>query len=150
MITFPQKKLKLMTRKNLIISFLLIISCQTHGQQIGLTFQNAEKQGISIQDLDSIYASALHSDISLAVFKTESDQEAMQQSYIKLLKDLGRFLSENKFNWENPTRCFNRIYFNSDGSIDYFLFNFLGTSEDKPSENIEKEFEKDKVKVTIR
>jgi hypothetical protein len=131
-----------MNKVSFIITVLLTISFQTFGQQLGLTFQNAEKQGISIKYLDSLYTSALHTDTSLAVFKTETEQKAMQQAYIKLLQDWGNFLSENNFKWEKPTRCFNRIYFNVDGTIDYFLFNFLGKPEDKPAENIEKEFQR--------
>ena len=131
-----------MIKANFIITVLLIVSFQSFGQHLGLTFQNAEKQGISIKHLDSIYISAVHTDTSLAVFKTEIEQEAMQQAYIKLLQDFGKFLSENNFKWEKPTRCFNRIYFSADGTIDYFLFNFLGKPEDKPAENIEKEFQK--------
>lgn len=131
-----------MIKVNFIITVLLTISFQTFGQHLGLTFQNAEKQGISIKHLDSVYTSAVHTDTTLAVFKTESEQEAMQKAYIKLLQDFGKFLSENNFKWEKPTRCFNRIYFNADGTVDYFLFNFLGKPEDKPSENIEKEFQR--------
>lgn len=131
-----------MIKVNFIITVLLTISFQTFGQHLGLTFQNAEKQGISIKHLDSVYTSAVHTDTTLAVFKTESEQEAMQKAYIKLLQDFGKFLSENNFKWDKPTRCFNRIYFNADGTIDYFLFNFLGKPEDKPSENIEKEFQR--------
>jgi hypothetical protein len=131
-----------MTKTNLMITILLTTCLQTFGQHLGLTFQNAEKQGISIQHLDSIYTSAVHSDTSLAVFKTEKEHEALQQAYFKLLQDLGEFLSKNNFKWEKPTRCFNRIYFNSDGTIDYFLFNFLGKTEDKPTENSEKEFQR--------
>jgi hypothetical protein len=131
-----------MIKTNFIITVLLTISFQTFGQHLGLTFQDAEKQGISIKHLDSVYTSALHTDTSLAVFKTENEQEAMQQAYVKLLQDFGKFLSENNLKWEKPTRCFNRIYFNTDGTIDYFLFNFLGKPEDKPAENIEKEFKR--------
>jgi hypothetical protein len=32
-----------------------------------------------------------------------------------------------------PTKCFNRIYFNPEGKIDYFLFNFLFTGGEKPT-----------------
>ena len=131
-----------MTKKNFIITVLLTICLQTFGQHLGLTFQNAEKQGISIKHLDSLYKSAVHADTSLAVFKTEKEQDALQQAYVKLLQDFGKFLLENNFKWEKPTRCFNRIYFNSDGTIDYFLFNFLGKTEDKPAEIIEKEFQR--------
>ncbi|MBI3501608.1 MAG: hypothetical protein HY063_07425 [Bacteroidetes bacterium] len=67
----------------------------------------------------------------------------MQKEYIQLLQGFGKFLSTNNFTWDKPTRCFNRIYFNSDGTIDYFLFNFLGkTAEDKPSEEKQKEFQR--------
>jgi hypothetical protein len=130
-----------MTKKLIFISaFLLTTSLQVVGQHLGLTIQEAEKQGISVKYLDSIYKSAVHSDTSLAVFKSEAEQEALQQAYSKLLQDFGEFLSKNNFNWEKPTRCFNKIYFNSAGTIDYFLFNFLGKTKDKPSENIEKNF----------
>jgi len=84
----------------------------------------------------------VHSDTSLAIFKTETEQDVLLQAYIKLLQDFGQFLSNNNFKWEKPTRCFNRIYFSSNGTTDYFLFNFLGKIEDKPTENIEKEFQR--------
>lgn len=132
----------IMTKTKFIILFLLTTCLQTFGQHLGLTFQSAEKQGISIKHLDSLYTSAVHTDTSLAVFKTEKEQDALQQAYIKLLQDFGKFLYENNFEWEKPTRCFNRIYINSDGTIDYFLFNFLGKTEDKPSKNIEMEFQR--------
>lgn len=129
-----------MAKTNFIITVLLTTCLQTFGQHLGLTFQNAEKQGISIKHLDSIYASAVNSDTSLAVFKTEKEEEILQQAYIKLLQDFGKFLYKNNFKWAKPTRCFNRIYFSADGTIDYFLFNFLGKPKDKPADNIEKEF----------
>lgn len=50
----------------------------------------------------------------------------MHQEYVNLIFGLNAFLSENNFEWEKPTRCFNRIYFSSDGTIDYFLYNFTG------------------------
>jgi hypothetical protein len=131
-----------MTKVTFIVAVLLINCLQSFGQSVGLTFQQAEKQGISINQLDSIYANAVHSDTSLAVFKTEKEQEDSHQAYIKLLQDFGKFLSEHNFKWEKPTRCFNRIYFDSDGTIDYFLFNFLGKTEDKPDVNTEMEFQR--------
>lgn len=129
--------------KTFFITFIVLTSSlQCLAQHLGMTFQEAEKKGLSYQHLDSIYTSAVHSDTSLAVFKSEKEQEALQQAYYKLLQDFGNFLSKNNFNWEKPTRCFNRIYFNADGTIDYFLYNFLGNPEDKPANEIEKEFEK--------
>lgn len=135
-------KKRILTKSNFILFFFFLNSWQTLGQRLGLTFQEAEKQGIPILHLDSVYKSAIHSDTSLAVFKTETEQNSMQKAYIQLLQDFGRFLSSNNFKWERPTRCFNRIYFNSDGTTDYFLFNFLGDTSYKPSEKNEKEFKR--------
>lgn len=117
-----------------------MVCSHTWGQHLGLTFQQAEKQGISIKHLDSMYMSAVHSDSSLAVFKTATEQEALQKAYTKLLQDFNKFLLQKDFKWEKPTKCFNRIYFTPEGTIDYFLFNFLGKPENKPSEKVEAEF----------
>lgn len=120
---------------------ILFCVCSTSfGQNKGMTFQEAEIMGTPVSHLDSIYKSALHSDSSLAVFKTEKEQQAMMDAYVKLLQDLGKYLSDNNFEWEKPTRCYNRIYFNTDGTIDYFLFNFLGKNEEVPSEENQKVF----------
>jgi hypothetical protein len=131
-----------MTKVNFIIVAFLTCFFHTFAQHQALTFKNAGMQGISITYLDSIYKSAVHSDTSLAVFKTKTQQKLLQDAYIKLLQDFGKFLSENNFKWEKPTKCFNRIYFNADGTIDYFLFNFLGKPEDKPNDLTEKEFQR--------
>lgn len=125
-----------------IIMLMMAISLPAIAQHLGITFQKAEKQGIAYKYLDSIYKSAVHTDTSLAVFKTEKEQEALQQAYIKLLNDFGVFLTTNEFFWDKPTYCFNRIYFNKDGSIDYFLFNFLGKGGDLPSTEKQKEFQR--------
>ena len=48
-----------------------------------------------------------------------------------------------QFKWEQPTRSFNRIYFNADGTIDYFLYNFQTTNvktEDQLSQEKQNEF----------
>ena len=130
-----------MKKASLIFAILLTSWFQTYGQGLGLTFQEAHIQGITIKHLDSLYKSALHSDSSLAVFKTQKEQEAMTQAYVEMLQDFGKFLNKNNFSWDKPTKCFNRIYFNSDGTIDYFLFNFLGNKEEKPSKEKEIEFQ---------
>ncbi len=134
-------------KKNLInrfnLALIMLISFHlSYGQHIALTFQDTEKQGISIKHLDSIYKNAVNSDTALAIFKTDTEQEKLQQSYTKLLKDLGSYLSKNNFKWEKKTPCFNKVYFNNDGSIDYFLYIFRGNTEDNPSESKQKEFQR--------
>ncbi|MGV3631649.1 MAG: hypothetical protein ACO1O6_10590 [Bacteroidota bacterium] len=125
-----------------IVSLFLALFSSCFGQHLGLSFQEAEKQGISVKKLDSLYRSALHADTLQAVFRTEQEQELMQQAYIRLLQDFGKFLSSGGFRWDKPTRCFNRIYFHADGTIDYFLFNFTGSETDKPSAEKQQEFQR--------
>ncbi|MBC8111363.1 MAG: hypothetical protein H7Y04_09920 [Verrucomicrobia bacterium] len=131
-----------MKNLTLISIIILTFSLSSFGQHLGLTFQEAERKGISITNLDTLYKSSLHTDITKAVFKTQKEQESLQQAYIKLLKDFGKFLHVNNFRWKKQTKCFNRIYFSADGSIDYFLFNFLGKNEEKPSVDKQKEFQR--------
>ncbi len=102
--------------------FLLVWAVACHGQKLATTFQRAEQQGISISRLDDQYMAAVHSDPSKAAF-AEREQEVVN-AYRSLLTDLNLFLLRNNFGWAVDTRCFNRIYFNANGTIDYFLFQF--------------------------
>jgi hypothetical protein len=127
-----------MTKKFYLPLILLIAVQLSYGQHIALTFQDAEKQGISMKHLESIYKNALHVDSSQAVFKTEKQQTEMQSAYTKLLQDYGKFLLDHNFNWEKQTRGFNRIYFNKDGTIDYFLY-YFPTNNLKPEDQLSAE-----------
>jgi hypothetical protein len=136
-------KLKInLTMKFYLVLIMLITVHLSYGQPIALPFQSAEKHGISMQHLDSIYKNAVNSDTSHAIFKTDTEQEKLQQSYSKLLKDLGNYLSKNNFKWEKKTQSFNKVYFNNDGTIDYFLFIFRGNAESNPSEAQQREFQR--------
>lgn len=129
-----------MISKKIFPAIILLILClPTFSQHRAITIQDAEKQGISISHLDSIYKSAVHVDTLQSVFKTDTEQQAMYEAYVKLLQDFGKFLTTNNFKWEKPTKGFNRIYFNSDGTIDYFIYNF-STSEDQFSQQKQNEF----------
>jgi hypothetical protein len=108
--------------KNLIIALIpIFISNFSYGQK-SLTFDEAKQQGLSMSHLDSIYASGIHSDTTLAVFNNNEDEYI--SSYRQLLQDLGQYLKINNFLWENQTKGFNRIYFDKTGKIDYFLYLF--------------------------
>ena len=127
--------------KNFVFLLLLTVaSWPIFAQPIAITFQAASSQGIIVKELDSLYLSAVHVDSSLAVFKSDVDQEKMHTEYVKLLQAFGVFLRENNFNWTQKTACFNRIYFNKYGGIDYFVYNFRGKPEEKPTPEQEKEF----------
>jgi hypothetical protein len=103
----------------LLVTFL---SHSLFAQKIATQFQEAEKQGISIKELDNLYPSALHSDSAKAVFRGK--EKEFYESYVSLLRDLSSYLKKHSYTWGKTTRCFNRIYINKDGSVGYFLFNF--------------------------
>lgn len=118
------------------IGFLL---ANTVSAQRIIKFEDAEKFGIGNKRLDSIYKSAIHADANLAVFKTAAEQQNLRLAYNKFIQNLGNFLKENNFKWDNPTRCFNRIYMNADGTVEYFLYHF--TANNVPDQQ-EKQFNK--------
>ncbi len=92
------------------------------GQGVALRFEEAATHNISIQQLDSLYLSALSEDSAKSVFSGREDE--FYKGYVSLLRDLNHYLRWNKFMWTKPVKCFNRIYFSTEGKIDYFLFNF--------------------------
>ncbi len=108
--------------KALLFSLLFILNTYATQAQKAMTFGEAETSGTSIRTLDSLYQSALHSDSTKAVFGNRQDE--FTNSYTRLLKDLNAYLHGHNYRWEQETRCFNRIYFNKEGRIDYFLYNF--------------------------
>lgn len=125
--------------KKTLLTFILLASISTSFAQVAMTFKNAEAKGKSFRYLDSLYKSAVHKDMNLAVFKSQEERAELQKAYVGLIKDLSTFLQSNNFRWEKPTRCFNRIYFNPNGIIDYFLYNF---SADQIVPEKEKEFDR--------
>lgn len=117
-------------------TFLIVVfSTHLSAQDKAMTFNEAKTMGNPVEKLDKVYKGALHTETIPGVFKTEAEQEQLIAAYTKLLQDFATYLKENKFKWERPTRCFNRIYINKNGAIDYFIYNF-SVNKDKPEENI--------------
>lgn len=104
-------------------------------QHKAMTFNEAKLQGNAPEKLDTLYKGAIHTETIPGVFKTEAEQEQLISAYTKLLQDLAIFLKKNNFAWEGTKRCFNRIYINKNGTIDYFLYNFY-VNKEKPETNL--------------
>ncbi|MCC5920112.1 MAG: hypothetical protein LAT68_11725 [Cyclobacteriaceae bacterium] len=129
--------------KILALIILLASPVLVYGQQGAMTIQEARIAGVEMTYLDSIFISAIHTDTSQALFKTAKEWDMVAKSYRKLLRDLSKHLNKNKYYWEQPTRMYSRAYFNSDGTIAYFLYNFIGkTAEEKPSYEQQEAFKK--------
>ena len=119
-------------RKFIAISTVLSFCYLSYGQK-AMTFNDANEQNIKMSSLDSQYQSGIHADTSLAVFKTNTDEYIA--GYQDLLQDLGQYLKENNFLWDKPTNGFNRIYFDKNGKIDYFLYSFRPNQMTTEQEN---------------
>jgi len=119
---------------------LTFISLSVFSQPIAVSRQEAYTRGIDVKTLDSLYQSAVHIDSTQAVFKPAKLQEKMYQEYVKLLESLGDYLETHKFVWTKPIACFNRIYFDMNGAIDYYIYSFRGKPEDMLSPEQELEF----------
>lgn len=130
--------------KKYLFATCIFLSTYFHffAQGMGLSFDDAEAQGISTNHLDSTYQNAVNVDTTLAVFKTANEQEKLFDAYSQLRLDLAAFLKEHNFFWEKQTRCFNRVYFNKDGKIDYFLYNCTDKDGNKPNEVRQNEFKR--------
>ncbi len=113
--------------------------------QKALSFSEAKDSNVSIEHLDSVYKSAVNVDTALSVFKHRENE--VGESYFEMLQKLGKFLKSHEFVWEKPTKGFNRIYFNKDGSIDYFIYSFrpdqITLEQEKQFEQLLSEFIKD-------
>ncbi|NGP88532.1 hypothetical protein [Fodinibius halophilus] len=106
----------------IIIGFILLCSsyCVT-AQPITDTFTQAKQEGISFTELDSLYPSAAHAHPTKGVFN--KDQASFLKKYRTMMQEFGQFLNENNFQWGNRTSFFQRIYFDKNGSIDYYFVN---------------------------
>jgi hypothetical protein len=109
--------------KKIMLVFLFCFGSKGFAQFVS-SFGAYEAHGNKVAELDSRYKSALHTNSELAVFKTEQEQKAFTEAYQGMLSEFGAFLTKSGFAWEKQTRCFNRIYFNESGKVDYFLFHF--------------------------
>lgn len=103
------------------ILFFAMTSIATTAQPLAITFEKAESLGISVKELDNTYPSAAHFEPAKGVFKERQDE--FLTHYRDLHIALGKYLSENGFDWPETTQLFTRVYFNSSGAIDYFLIN---------------------------
>ncbi|MGL4597343.1 MAG: hypothetical protein ACRCYO_07445 [Bacteroidia bacterium] len=104
---------------------LFVICCllayTAKAQQIS-TFKQAPSKNIVITQLDSVYAPAVGD--SMAVFA--ADEEKLIQAYTTFVQGFGQLLLDSNFVWPpertGEIRGFNRIYFNADGSVAYWVY----------------------------
>ncbi len=103
------------------ILFLLFLIPIANGQATVMTFAQAQENDISIDEIDARYMDALHATPELGLFN-ENPQQFVQQ-FREFHTELANYLNSNGFYWQEPTRIFSRIYFSTEGEIEYFFLN---------------------------
>ena len=121
--------------KSLILLLIGFGSWSAMAQPLATTFDHAQELGYDISKLDSMYLSAVHANPELAVFDDNQDEFII--SYKQLHQDLHYFLQKNDFKWKKQIKLFTRVYFDKDGSVDFFLLNPKKTNlSDKESDRL--------------
>jgi hypothetical protein len=105
----------------LLLSIFCMLSFCAQAQRI-TTFKQAPQKAIFIAQLDSLYPPALGD--SLAIFSV--DEEQFIKAYTVFVQGFGQLLNDSNFVWPvekvGEIRGFNRIYFNTDGSVAYWIY----------------------------
>jgi Na+/phosphate symporter len=107
-----------------LLMVMLLFVKTAFAQHIADSFQNAEAKGYSMQALDKQYPSAIGS--GNVVFKGDNEKHLIT-AYTTMIQDLNSYLNKNDFKWGSKVHIFNRIYFEPDGSISYYLVNLAPT-----------------------
>lgn len=126
-----------MLKLTLILS--IFVSLHAVAQPMAAQFKHASDAGVKKEQLDAAYPAAINnSDPAKSVFSGQ--EKRFQLNYIGMLKNLNAFLEKKGFTWgDGETKCFNGVYFDAEGNIDYFLFNFY---PNQIQSDREKEFQK--------
>jgi hypothetical protein len=114
---------------------ILLFSITLYGQIKVMSVEELGKHGLKMEYLDSVYKNAISAiDSAQSVFK-KNEQDTVQKSYYDLLQRLGTYFSKNGLKWGKTVKCWNRIYFGSNGNIDYFVYHFKSpVNENQESE----------------
>ena len=123
-------------RKLICLTLTLMFFYSAGFGQKAMTVKEAREKGYSVSALDKKYEDALNSGSDTALFNDESKK--FMKSWQGMLQDLGSYLQDHDFVWQKQSRCFNKVYFDKDGKIDYYLYNFTPKLGEKQAKKFRK------------
>lgn len=121
-------------KKHFSFLYLFLLVGAFYKAQTVVSFQNLASQHIRLQQLDSMYTSALHQDTGKSVFNHQA--ERFISCYTSLIQEFGRFQKNNGFIPQQPLKYFHRLYFNAKGELEFYLYNFTPNSVTPQQEEI--------------
>jgi len=106
-------------------AFCFPAAAQKYHKPYVQSIDEAEKEGITMQSLAWRYEDAVNVvDNTKCVFKTAVQQDSLANAWSEFLQAVADHLYQNHFKWGKDVKCWNRIFFRADGSVDYYLFDF--------------------------
>lgn len=102
-------------------------------------WKELDKSGFTYTELESVYTEAVNADTTtFTAFQGREDE--LHKAWMRLLQDLSAFLSKNNFKWGTATNCWNRFYFDKDGTIDYYFYQIKDFDKSDEFEKLMNEF----------
>jgi len=128
----------------LLLLMLLLGTAYSQAQDKVMSMVDARAAGISFNNLDERYLTAYpRGKQDTSAFPGMRD--SVLQTYRAMLGEMTAYLNSKRFEWGKPKRTFLRIYFDEEGSMDYFFYRFrdLEEKEEKKMKKLVGKFFKD-------
>jgi len=113
-------------KKLAILLFLLCLASATYSQQKVLNISDLKQQGISMRHLDSLYQATPSDDTIHPVFNKMYFDTIVHLALSEMFENINKSLVNKGFKWATPVECINRVYFNTSGKIDFYIYIFHG------------------------
>lgn len=119
------------TMKTVVLSIFILFTNLLVAQKT-MTMQEARTKGL-IKELDKTHYTAMNGDKTQAAFPGKKSEEFLT-AYKQMFYDLANHLDKNGFKFGKATKCYNRIYFNSNGTINYYFYSIKPDEIDAANE----------------
>lgn len=132
-------------KRSSLFTLLLLLAASTVGfsQAEVMSFEAAKTADISFTELDGQYKSAYaRGKRNKGESAFPEMRDSLMQAYEQMLTELSLYLGEKRFEWGGSKRAFLRLYFNPEGELDYFFYQFREPLNGEKSEDLEKLVEK--------
>jgi hypothetical protein len=116
-------------RLKLFLLFAFFYALQSVKSQI--LFQKLSNENLCAIDLDLMQKNykLAYSNLTSEDYLFKGKEEEFKKCWINLMHDLNNYMQKNGLKLSPNTTCYNRIYFNPDGSISAYLYYLKGLNE---------------------
>jgi len=121
-----------------LVSFLLTATTLL-GQSKTYSVEELSWHGLTLDHLDSIYYNGIPgSDPRYQVFNQNYYENVVAKARIDFLQKIADYFKKNNLKWGTPATCWTRMYFNTNGTIEYFVYHFIGKVDYKKEDDFKR------------